>query len=64
MKALLRQLLQSETETEILELKKAEKQCDKDKLGRYISSLSNENKLHSKKGAWLMLGVLNDKAIT
>ncbi|MDA3905693.1 MAG: putative DNA binding domain-containing protein [Bacteroidales bacterium] len=56
-------LLNSETETEVLEFKKAERQYDKDKLGRYFSALSNEANLYGKECAWLLLGVLNDKTI-
>ncbi|MBE9468143.1 MAG: putative DNA binding domain-containing protein [Bacteroidetes bacterium] len=59
----LNKLLNSETETEILEFKKAERQFDKDKLGRYFSALSNEANLHGKEGAWLLFGVANDKTI-
>ena len=57
----LNELLNAETETEILEFKKAERQFDKDKLGRYFSALSNEANLYNKKYAWILLGVLNDK---
>jgi len=63
MEALLYQLLNSETETEILEFKKAERQFDKDKLGKYFSALSNEANLAGKQEAWLLMGITNDKCI-
>ena len=59
----LEQLLSSETETEILEFKKAERQFDKDKLGRYFSALSNEANLNGKVCAWILFGIANDKSI-
>jgi ATP-dependent DNA helicase RecG len=63
MDEILNQLLSSETETEILEFKKAERQFDKDKLGKYFSAMSNEANLAGKQEAWLLMGVLNDKTI-
>lgn len=59
----LSELLNAETETEVLEFKKAEHQFDKDKLGRYFSALSNEANLHLKDNAWMLFGVANDKTI-
>jgi len=59
----LKELLNAETETEVLEFKKAERQFDKDKLGRYFSALSNEANLHGKECAWLLFGIANDKTI-
>ena len=63
MEELLNKLLQSPTETEVLEFKKAENQFDTDKLGRYFSALSNEANLAGKPEAWMLLGVNNDKTI-
>ena len=63
MEKLLNKLLQSSTETEILELKEAKNQIEKDKLGKYFSALSNEANLVGKPEAWLLLGVKNDKSI-
>ena len=59
----LNELLNSDTETEILEFKKAERQFDKDKLGKYFSAMSNEANLYGKDCAWLLFGVANDKSI-
>jgi len=63
MEELLYKLLKSSTETEILEFKTAQKQYDRDKLGRYFSALSNEANLARKAEAWLLFGVNNDKSI-
>jgi len=63
MEKLLYNLLQSNTETEILEFKEAKTQYDKDKLGRYFSALSNEANLKGKESAWLLFGVNNKKQI-
>jgi len=63
MEEILKQLLSSETETEILEFKKAEIQYNKDKLGKYFSAMSNEANLAGKQEAWLLMGVLDDKTI-
>jgi ATP-dependent DNA helicase RecG len=63
MRTVLDQLLTSETETELLEFKKAENQYDKNKLGQYFSALSNEANLMGKKEAWLIFGVNNSKQI-
>lgn len=59
--ALLQKLVSSETETEVLEFKKAENQFDKNKLGQYFSALSNEANLLEQKRAYLLLGVDNDR---
>src|SRR6056297_4152718 len=61
---LLNKLLASDTETEVLEFKKAERQFDKDKLGKYFSALSNEANLNNLKSAYILLGVDNNKIIT
>ncbi|MEA1875761.1 MAG: putative DNA binding domain-containing protein [Bacteroidota bacterium] len=63
MEELLYKLLKSSTETEILEFKTAQKQYDRDKLGRYFAALSNEANLAKKAEAWLLFGVNNDKNI-
>ncbi len=63
MKAILLNLLKSNTETEILEFKEAKNQFDKNKLGKYFSALSNEANLKSKSHAWLLLGINNQKNV-
>lgn len=63
METLLYSLLQSTTETEVLEFKVAETQYDKDKLGKYFSALSNEANLKGKSAAWILLGVNNQKQV-
>ena len=63
METLLNSLLQSTTETEVLEFKKAKNQYDKDKLGKYFSALSNEANLKAKTSAWLLFGVNNQKQV-
>ena len=60
---LLNKLLQTNTETEVLEFKKAERQFDKDKLGKYFSALSNEANLNNLRSAYLLFGISNDKQI-
>ena len=59
----LKKLLDSDTETEVLEFKEAKSNYDTDKLGRYFSALSNEANLAGKDRAFLLMGVNNDKAI-
>lgn len=63
MENLLKQLLNSDTETEVLEFKEAKTQFDKDKLGKYFSALSNEANLKNKVSAWLLLGIGDNKDI-
>ncbi len=63
MEALLRKLLASKTETEVLEFKEAKNSYSKDKLGKYFSALSNEANLKGKPCAWLLFGVKNDKTV-
>src|SRR5699024_2878844 len=57
MEDILDDLLKLSDETEVVEFKKAERQFDKDKLGRYFSALSNEANLKGKTRAWLVMGV-------
>src|SRR6056297_927373 len=63
MKELLYQLLNANSETEVLEFKKAERQFDKDKLGRYFSALSNEANLKGEYSAHIIFGIDNEKNI-
>ncbi|MGR3178705.1 MAG: RNA-binding domain-containing protein [Candidatus Anammoxibacter sp.] len=63
MKAILQQLLNASTETEILEFKEAKNQYAKNKLGKYFSALSNEANLKGKPNAWILFGVNNKKEI-
>ncbi len=64
MEELLKNLLASDTETEVLEFKKAEKQFDKNKLGKYFSALSNEANLEGLEAAYLVFGVNDNKVIS
>ncbi len=54
---ILDKLLELSVENEVVEFKKAEKQYDKDKIGRYFSALSNEANLKGVNNAWLIFGV-------
>lgn len=54
---ILDKLLTLSAENEVLELKEAKTQYDKDKLGQYFSALSNEANLKNIENAWLVLGV-------
>lgn len=63
MEEILQQLLNSDTETEVLEFKEAKTQYDKNKLGKYFSALSNEANLNGKECSWILLGIKNDKTI-
>jgi ATP-dependent DNA helicase RecG len=56
-KQLLKELLASPSENEVLEFKKATNSYDIDKLGKYFSALSNEALLNGKKSAYLIFGV-------
>ena len=62
-KVLLDKLLNITTETEVLEFKTAERQFDKDKLGKYFSALSNEANLGDLPCAWLLFGINDDREI-
>lgn len=61
---LLNKLLAFNTETEVLEYKKAEWQFDKGKLGKYFSALSNEANLNNLRSAYILFGIDNNKTIT
>ena len=63
MEETLNQLLNSDTESEVLEFKEARNQYDRNKLGKYFSALSNEANLMGKSSSWLLFGVRNDKTI-
>lgn len=52
----LQQLLTS-VENEVVEFKEASNQFDSDKLGRYVSAISNEASLRNKRYGWLIFGV-------
>lgn len=54
------ELLSSETETEVLEFKKAKQTFSKDKLGQYFSALGNEANLKGKAHAYLLFGIDNE----
>jgi len=63
MEETLNQLLNSDTESEVLEFKEARNQYDRNKLGKYFSALSNEANLMGKSSSWILFGVRNDKTI-
>lgn len=44
-------------ENEVIEFKKAGKDYDRDKIGRYFSALSNEANLRGLQYGWLVFGV-------
>lgn len=52
----LNRLLQN-VENEIVEFKEASNQFDLDRLGRYVSAISNEANLQNKQYGWLIFGV-------
>ena len=49
----------SNWENETIEFKEASKDYDTDKIGRYVSALSNEANLSECGSAWLVFGVRN-----
>lgn len=52
-------------EYELVEFKEANKDYDKNKIGQYVSAISNEANLKSQKYGWLVFGVRDkDKKIT
>lgn len=55
------QRLIAHTENEVVEYKTAEKQYDTNKLGKYLSALSNEANLRDLEYAWILLGVNNER---
>ena len=57
------ELLQSKTETEVLEFKEAKFNYDTNKFGKYFSALGNEANLAGKDRAYLLSGVKNDKTV-
>ena len=52
----LNRLLQN-VENEVVEFKEASNQFDLDRLGRYVSAISNEANLQNKQYGWLIFGV-------
>lgn len=55
----LQQLLDLQTENEIVEFKEAKNNYDFRKIGKYFSALSNEANLLNKEDAWLIFGIEN-----
>ena len=55
------QRLMAHAENEVIEYKTAEKQYDTNKLGKYMSALSNEANLREIEYAWILLGVNNER---
>lgn len=47
----------------MIEFKEAEKDYDRDKIGRYFSALSNEANLRGLQYGWLVFGV-NNKGVS
>ena len=62
--ALLNDLRAAESEYEWLEFKEAKTSFDLEKLGQYVSALSNEANLAGRPVAWLILGVHDTKTET
>ncbi len=50
-------------ESEVVEYKAAARQFDTDKMGKYLSALSNEANLRDKEFAWLIMGVDNNRKV-
>ncbi|MFW2134802.1 RNA-binding domain-containing protein [Chryseobacterium sp. TY4] len=63
MEKLLEDLLSLSDENEVIELKEAKSQYDKDKLGRYFSALSNEANLNNQEFGYLLMGVKDNKTV-
>lgn len=53
-------LIESDTETEVLEFKEAKQSFSKDKLGQYFSALGNEANLRGREYGYIVFGI-NDK---
>ena len=50
-------------EHEVIEFKTAENQFDTNKLGKYLSALSNEANLRDVEFAWILMGVNNNRQV-
>ena len=50
-------------EHEVIEFKTAENQFDTNKLGKYLSALSNEANLRDVDFAWILMGVNNERQV-
>lgn len=59
-KAIFQRLI-TNVEHEVIKFKTAENQYDRDKLGKYFSSLSNEANLRDEEFAWIVMGVDNSR---
>ena len=62
MPSLIRALL-ADVETEVVEYKEAKQSFDFEKLGRYVSALSNEANLRNAECGWLLFGVTDKREI-
>lgn len=51
-------------ENEVVEFKEASTQFDTEKIGKYVSALSNEANLRGLSSGWLVFGVSNDRQAT
>ncbi|XKE45482.1 putative DNA binding domain-containing protein [Halomonas organivorans] len=60
---LLRRLLAGAGESEIVEFKEAKNTFNFDKLGKYVSALSNEANLQGLTSAWLVFGVKDNHRV-
>jgi len=61
-KALFQHLI-THVEQEVIEYKTAENQFDTNKLGKYLSALSNEANLREHDFAWIVMGVNNERHV-
>lgn len=63
MEKILSQLLNLQSESEIVEFKEAKRSFDPHKLGRYFSALSNEANLQGVSNAWIVFGVSDKREV-
>ncbi|MFM7469068.1 MAG: RNA-binding domain-containing protein, partial [Vampirovibrionales bacterium] len=59
----LKELLNAPGESQVLEFKQAGSDFSKEKLGEYISALSNEAGLKDLPEAWLLLGIRDNRSV-
>ncbi|MCL1875856.1 MAG: putative DNA binding domain-containing protein [Synergistaceae bacterium] len=61
---ILRRLLATKVENEVVEFKEAENNYHFEKIGQYFSALSNEANLKGNATSWLVFGVNNKRKVT
>ncbi len=61
-KAIFQKLI-AQVEHEVVEYKTAENQYDTNKLGKYLSALSNEANLRDLDFAWIIMGINNERKV-